>query len=256
MMTWSNTANSGSGQAVSAGNLVVAGSIGSWSLWCATAMDLTLGNGGSPSVVNEANRTLTTCYMRGLKENIRIQTSSGLPWFHRRVCFKYKGGPQPFDLKQTADTPSVLYQSYQDTSNGIERLLFNQFVNAQPNTISAQQAVIFRGSQGKDWDDPVLAPIDTTRVDLCYDKTRTYKSGNTAGTLKELKLWHPMNKNLTYDDDEDGDIELSGGSYFSTQDKRGMGNYYILDIISPGAGASASDLLIMKCNSQLFWHEK
>jgi hypothetical protein len=194
--------------------------------------------------------------MRGLKENIRIQTSSGIPWFHRRICFTFRNSPQPFDIKAPGDTPSVTYTSYLDTTNGIERLLFNQYVNSQPATIAAQQGVIFRGTQGKDWDDPIIAPVDATRVDLKYDKTRVYRSGNQAGTLREIKLWHPMNKTLVYDDDESGDIEDSGGSYVSVSDKRGMGNYYILDIIQAGAGSGAGDLLQMKCNSQLFWHER
>lgn len=136
----------------------------------------------------------------------------------------------------------------------MERLWFNSNVNNTPATVLAQQNLLFKGAYNTDWNDIILAPVDTTRVDLKYDKTWTICSGNTSGAIKERKLWHPMNKNLVYNDDENGEGEDT--SYFSVGDKRGMGDYYVLDVFQAGTGASASDLLNVFSNSTLYWHEK
>lgn len=217
-------------------------------------MDLSAYSGGANLLVNQAERTAQVCYMRGLSENIRIQTSSGIPWFHRRICFTSRGG-SAFNSVNSSDTAPVQASGNSvDTSNGMERLWFNSNVNNTPATVLAQQNLLFKGSYNVDWNDNILAPIDTTRVDLKFDKTWCVRSGNASGTIKERKLWHPMNKNLVYNDDENGEGEAT--SYFSVGDKRGMGDYYVLDIFQAGAGGTSSDLLNVFSNSTLYWHEK
>lgn len=115
-------------------------------------------------------------------------------------------------------------------------------------------AILFKGSQGVDWLDPILAPVDTSRVDLKYDKTQRLCSGNQSGMFKEVKLWHPMNKNLTYQDDESGEVMTT--SVFSVDDKRGMGDYMVLDLFSSLLGTSTSDILSVTYQASLYWHEK
>jgi len=136
----------------------------------------------------------------------------------------------------------------------MQRLGFNQNVANMPNTINNHDAIIFRGAKGLDWTDPIVAPVDNARVSLKFDKTWTLRSGNQSGTVKEMTLWHPMNKNLMYGDDESGDQEAT--SYVSVASKIGMGDYYIMDIISQGAGGTSSDLLQMVPNTTLYWHER
>lgn len=217
-------------------------------------MDLAAVSGGSNLLVNPAERTAQTCYMRGLSENIRIQTSSGVPWFHRRICFSSRGA-SAFNTINSADTAPVQPSGNSvDTSSGMERLWFNSSINNTPATVMAQENTLFKGIYNSDWNDPILAPIDTARVDLKFDKVWCIRSGNSSGTIKERKLWHPMNKNLVYNDDENGEGEDT--SYFSVGDKRGMGDYYVLDIFQAGAGAGAGDLLNVFSNSTLYWHEK
>lgn len=63
-----------------------------------------------------------------------------------------------------------------------------------------------------------------------------------------------MNKNLVYNDDEAGTSESTG--YYSVDSKAGMGDYYVLDLMSGGQGATASDLLRLDLSSSLYWHEK
>lgn len=255
MLAVSNTAINGQSQTVAVSPAYVIGTGGGRFLYCPTARDLTNGAGNLGSIAQQAVRTSTACYMRGLAENLRIQTSSGIPWFHRRICFTNKG-PAPFVIRATADpgpTPNPSVPFY-DGPQGMQRLWLNMSLNNMPNTINEREGVIFKGSQGLDWNDPIVAPLDTSRITVKYDKTWTIKSGNERGTVFERKLWHPMNKTLVYDDDEAGDTEST--SFLSTDSKAGMGDYYVYDIIQPGTGAVASDVILIQSNSTLYWHEK
>ena len=79
---------------------------------------------------------------------------------------------------------------------------------------AAIYSILFKGAGGGiDWttSHPGLlnAKVDTTRVNLKYDKVRRITSGNDAGVIKRFKMWHPMRKNLRYDEDEEGDYTES-----------------------------------------------
>lgn len=252
MLTWSNTTQAGLSQTPAAGLFFVNGRDGATAVFCATAQDLSA-NGNSNIVTQVAARTATMCYMRGLRENIRIQTSSAVPWFHRRICFTLRG-PNPFNVPSSADTPVNTVSPFVETSAGMERLFFNLNVNNSQNTRNNMEGLLFKGAAGLDWNDVIVAPIDTTRVSLKFDRTWTYRSGNQSGTVKEMKLWHPMNHNLAYDDDESGASEAQ--SYFSVDSKIGMGDYYVVDYITSGLGGTVNDLLSINANSTLYWHEK
>jgi len=249
MLTWTNTTTTGAQQLPALGVAYVAGNTTGRFLWQATAMDLNDLNGNPNLKVNQAQRTSTTCYMKGLSEHIRVQTSSGVPWFHRRICFTYRG-LSPFRGSVAGEASPVAIE----TSNGWQRLFNNIGVDSSPQTIAAREEVLFRGQIQRDWNDPIVAPTDPTRVDVKFDKTWTLKSGNASGTVYERKLYHPMNKNLVYDDDELGNSELT--ATFSVSSKQGMGDYYVYDILSPGLGATATDLAAIYSNSTLYWHEK
>lgn len=259
MLTASNTSGTGNPLPNTGTRVVVAGGPnytgsqynGGIFLWNATARDLTINAGPIGAVGQEAVRTATTCYMRGLSEHLRFQTNSPAPWFWRRICFTLQA-----NLAGTApgDTPTNTYADYLENSNGITRLWLNQVINNQGNTTSALTTILFKGARGRDWTDLVTAPVDNRRVNLKYDKTRIFRSGNNSGIVREHKLWHKMNKNLVYDDDEIADVETT--SAYSVADKRGMGNYYVLDIIQPGESSSTSDYLLIDTTSTLYWHEK
>lgn len=251
MLTVSNTSNTGTQQSPAVNSAYVAGNNAGYFLWCATARDLVPGTAGQLAAIsNESNRTATTCFMRGLSEHVRIQTSSGLPWFHRRICFTYRGD-DPFT---TTFNDTGVNQTMNESSNGITRLFFNNNINNTPNYQSNIHALLFRGEQGNDWNDLLTAVVDTRRVTLKFDKTWTMQSGNAQGLVRERKLWHPMNKNLVYDDDESAVSERTNN--YSVQGKAGMGDYFVYDFIIPGAGGTASDLLQINSTSTLYWHEK
>jgi len=247
MLSWSNTTQTAASRTLAQGPAYI-NNIGGFFVYCPTAQTLD----AQSTVANDASRTASTCYMKGLSEHIRIQTSSGIPWFHRRICFTLKG-ITPFNTV-VSDTPTQTYAPYLDTSNGIERPWLNTNLNNMNQTLAAMWAQLFKGQNGRDWDDLISAPVDTARLTLKFDKTWTMQSGNANGLVRERKLWHPMGHNLVYDDDESGDIK--SGSYYSTEGKAGMGDYYVVDIIQPGTGATSTDYLQIGANSTMYWHEK
>nr|UBJ26252.1 capsid protein [Giant panda feces-associated gemycircularvirus] len=261
MLSWTNTTGSGALGAVIQSPLVVAGSTSgatlAWVEFVPTAMDLTDTGSNLNSTSAQAVRTSTNCFMRGFAENIRIETSSPNPWFHRRFCFTSKA----LDIinLSTKDTPgtdrSIVASGSIETSNGWQRLAANMALDTQmSDTYLRHRNLIFKGSQGVDWDDFITAPLDTSRIDVKYDKTWIYRSGNQQGILKETKIWHPMNKSLVYDDDENGAGENT--SAYSVSDKRGMGDYHIVDLFSQGSSGGTSDLIKVRYTSTLYWHER
>lgn len=254
MLSWSNSSATGAAAPLSIGSLTIDATTNATILWCPTAQDLVTNTGGNIGTISQqSTRTASTCFMKGLKENIRVTTSSGLPWFHRRICFTFKG-LNPFQLYAAGDTPTVNQAPYIDTSNGIQRLLLNMNKNAAPNTRNQWESWIFRGSNGIDWNDQLIAPIDTSRISVKSDKTYRYSSGNNSGVFKEIRPYYVMDHNLVYDDDEVGGTEST--SYVSVESRAGMGDYYILDYINSGIGGTTSDLLNLNINSTLYWHEK
>lgn len=249
MLTWTNTTSAGATQTVGQGNAYVNATQAGYFLWSPTAMDLN----PTASVRNPALRTSSTIYAKGLSEHIRMQSNSGIPWFHRRICFTHRG-ISPFNTVATADTPLNPPNPYIDTSNGIERLFLNSTINTTPVTLTAQQGIIFKGALNVDWSDFIIAPLDTSLIDVKFDKTWTMHSGNSNGFVRERKLWHPMGHNLVYNEDESGETETS--SFFSTASKAGMGDYYVLDLFNAGAAGTSSDVLLIAANSTMYWHEK
>lgn len=262
MLSWSNSdAITGAQAPLTQSPLTIAGGSGSsatlaWVHFTPTAMDLNTDVNAPNFVQYEGMRTSTTCFMRGLNEKIRIETSTGNPWFHRRIAFCSKN--PVFYVQQSADASgterAAISRGALETSSGWIRLAANMLLDTLTATNAAQREVLFKGAQGIDWDDFITAPVDTNRVDLKYDKTFIYKSGNERGIVRETKLWHPMNKNLRYDDDERGQVEDT--QPVSVLDKRGMGNMHIIDLFSQGSSGSTSDRLRIRYTSSLYWHEK
>jgi len=218
-------------------------------VWCATARDnsTAVGVGNAGNKFYQATRTATTCFMRGLSETVEIQVSDGLPWQWRRICFTYKGVNDLLPGLTTAPA----FRLALETSNGWVRT-----VNALPNNAyrDALEGVMFRGVKGVDFNEPLTAPLDPTRITVKYDRTRTISSGNDDGCIRKYKFWHGMNKNLVYADDESGGCESTG--YYSVQSKAGMGDFIVVDYFLPRAGSTSTNQLIFNPTASLYWHEK
>lgn len=211
-------------------------------LWCPTFRDLSNASGGANIVINRSERTATTCYMRGLAENVRVQTTDGLPWTWRRICFTIKGS---FLNDATNSTRQLTIET---APGGYRRLL------TPWQTDAVTPSLVFQGTANLDWNDALTAPTDSTRISVKYDQTRILSAGNEQGMNRVFKLWHPMNKNLVYNDEEAGDAENAGG--LSTLGKQGMGDYYVYDIIVPRLNGTTASQMSFQPESTLYWHEK
>jgi hypothetical protein len=220
-------------------------------MWQATGREALDQNDSPGSLHNPTVRTSSKPYYVGLKENLRISTSSGIPWQWRRICFTYKG----FDFlgdNQDLNPSNSMY--YRETSNGYQRF-WNWPTNVQRAAI---YAILFKGAEAADWEVSrggiITAPLDRTRINVKYDKTRMIKSGNADGTMRSYKLWHPMRQTLVYDEDEEGDAQNT--TAMSTTGKPGMGDYYVVDIFVPLLGATTLDAVKIDSTSTLYWHER
>lgn len=244
MLTWGNitVANPVGGTAFSPAAPVLVGNQQYVIPWCATTRDLNNSVGGANIVINRAERTATTCYMRGLAERVRIQTTDGMPWQWRRVCFTLKG-PSIRNLSDSTHTIST------ETNPGGWRRNVSNWSN-----IGGLTEFMFRGTVDVDWNDYYSAPLDTTRISVMYDRIRTIAAGNEQGCARTYKMWHPMNHNLVYDDDENGDGEVTGS--VSTPGKPGMGDYYVVDFFLARSGSTSTNRLIFNPEASLYWHEK
>jgi hypothetical protein len=254
MLAWSNTVpGTGAVQGATVSAYATNGTRTGFTIYAATARDLNDASQNVNNLVDEADRTASTCYMRGMSENLRYTSSTGKSWLHRRICVTARG---PTQLHQILDDTSPVNTIFNraETSNGWVRAWLDINLNNSPNTFASIRSLLFKGTDAKDWTDLITAQLDTRRVDVKFDRTFTIRSGNESGILKERKLWHPMNKNLVYDDDEEGGSENT--KVFSVADKRGMGDYFIIDIFQPAFGATAGDILRVDSQSSLYWHEK
>lgn len=212
--------------------------------WIAICRPVTDYTGGFGRPIEQAVRTRSEVYMRGLREQIQIQTNTGMPWMWRRVCFTMKG----IDLRRN------VVSNFQWTNVGANGM--NRLVNNASTTAPGAEIVnlIFDGNTGTDWQSVYAAKTDKERITVKYDKTRTFNAGTESGTVRNFVLWHQMNSNLRFDDDESGDGMSTNA--FSTTSKRGMGDYYVVDIIASGTGGTAEDLLSFQPQATLYWHEK
>lgn len=211
-------------------------------IWSPTARDLNR-NGGTGSVIDVASRSASNCYMRGLKESIEIQVTTGMPWQWRRIIFSAKGIQ---DL--IPNTPS--FQPYHETSYGMMRTL-----NQPPAATKANiETLIFKGASNVDWNDVIVAPTDNRRVTIMYDKVVSVASGNDDGVMRRYNRWHGFNKSLLYDDDENADGMATNN--WSVTGKQGMGDVYIVDYFRSRVGANADDILYFGPNATLYWHER
>lgn len=217
-------------------------------VWCATSRDNMANNTGTKgNKFDQASRTATNCYMVGLKESIEIQVADGLPWQWRRICFAFKGGQT---LNGNLPAASSSYAPSLETSSGYTRVV-NGITQTQQNNLFA---LLFQGALNSDWADPLTAKVDVERVSLKYDKVCTIASGNEEGVIRKYSRWHPMRKTLLYDDDETGGT--TGAVGYSVQSKRGMGDFWVIDIIKPRVGSVSANQLLFNCESSLYWHER
>lgn len=251
MVAWRGEASENSTWELGASDLQASSGTHNY-LWLATARVMLTNPADLANVGDEATRTSTNCFMRGLKERIGITTSSGHSWIWRRICFTFKGEY----LLDIQGAPADAAKYFELTTSGMVRgvPLFNTGDSFQNTMLGVLQGIVFKGARNEDWSSEVNATVSRTNVTVKYDVTRVIKSGNDSSTTKLFKIWHPMNANLTYNDDELGGRNLT--SYFSTGGLQGMGDYYVYDIFEPAPGGTSTDVLRFDPHATLYWHER
>lgn len=186
--------------------------------------------------------------MRGLKEKVLCITNDGTEWLWRRICFTWRGS-EIYGASTAGYTVATRL-----ASAGFARTVND--VNITTNAIGTRLAqILFKGEGGVDWNNYFTAPLDTSYITVKYDKTQSIRSGNQNGRTTTRSFWHPMNKNLVYNDDENGPLTNTQGP--STRAKQGMGDYYIIDIIATlSPQDSATSTLQWIPEATLYWAEK
>jgi len=209
--------------------------------YIATAMDRNVGT-TTPGI--PGYREDTTIFARGYRERLSLIASTPAQWSLRRICFKLKGTAI---VNSTTSTSPLWLET---SPFGFVRSATNAIGTALGGAILTE---IFKGEINIDWNNYFTAPIDTNRVSIAYDKQFHFRSSNDTPHAHHFKLWHPMNKNLMYRDDENGDGTTT--SVLSTSGNAGMGDYYIVDFWSCSS-PTTDNTLAVNYEGTFFWHEK
>ncbi|AMH87659.1 capsid protein [Pacific flying fox faeces associated gemycircularvirus-1] len=198
----------------------------------------------------EASRERQQIYAVGYKETCQVDILGGGVWKWRRVVFTYKG-----DWLYSGDvtwTEPWYDKSTDPAATDMTRLI------AQPTTdqLTRIKAILWDGGEGVDWQSEFTAKVDTQRVTPLYDRTITFNPRNESGYSRTFKIWHPIRKNIMYQDDEDG-ISRSSGFYTSTDGKPGVGDVYVYDIaylVVPATTGNAA--MTFNPEGTFYWHER
>lgn len=219
-------------------------------MFCPTFNPMDAGNnsGSISFAVSDSSRQAQTAYLRGYKETTTIRLTGGTPWRRRRIVFSAKGLPARL---LSADTTFVsAYYSLIQNTLGVVR----QTTPLGTTQVQAIQTFLFKGTANLDWFSPFNAKLDTQFFKIHSDRTLSFNPGNSTGQTKLVKQWIPMNHNMVYDDDENGDSSIPT-SGFANQGRSGMGDVYIVDFYQSTL-TTASDGLVVNNEGTLYWHEK
>jgi len=207
-----------------------------------TAQDRVIASGPTPDI--PGYRTRQNVFMRGYKERVNIVSSTPAQWSLRRICFRLKGNI-------ITNTTTALNPLWHEVSpQGFTRSATQAFGTPLGDAIQDQ---IFKGAPFIDWNNPFNANLDTDRVSVAYDKIFHFTSGNQSPYTKNIKFWHPMNKNFTYRDDEQGEGLVT--SVLHTSGLKGMGDYYIVDLWTCTTSTTDNELSV-SYEGTLYWHER
>lgn len=223
------------------------GAPGSTILWSPTSrfLDTAASNTKNPS----AARTYFDCYAKGVRELVHLVQSGNSVWEWRRIVFEVKN---PRIVDQAIVSSGVNYIFNADLAGGYRRL-----VNGMDAVTQALvQDGLFEGQINIDWVYPFTAKVDTRRVTLHSDQRRVLRSQNDNGNDHRFKFYYPLNKKLSYNDDELGSWSTNQAGQ-ATLGRPGMGDLYIYDffVLTVNATVGTNDL-IFNPECTYYWHER
>lgn len=121
---------------------------------------------------------------------------------------------------------------------------------------------LFRGTSGIDYTNSALhnARVDRIKNRVVYDKTINVTPNYDASTdefgkIIERTQWHPCNKTIIYEDQEEGSSKI--GSGWSSIVRKSAGNMMIVDIMTTGDGGTGTDQCgTVGMHGTYYWHER
>lgn len=195
--------------------------------------------GWSPSVMPGSGgfgkqvRNRSQVYFKGFAERLEISGNTDFPLLHRRIVFA-----MPYDINQfmLADPTSTT----------------NVYRNMTKVANLGDLAFLFKGTFNRDWFDQLRAPLDNQNITVIQDRIQTINPTGSSGYERYKKLWYPVGKNITFDDQENGDQTV----WLATPNPRSL-RYYVLDFFR-GIGVSGTTGQVVKygSNATVYWHEK
>lgn len=199
-------------------------------------------------------RTATTCYAKGYAESILMVPTDNSVWWWRRIVFSLKGPITQalFNngyIQAQASPNDLTTRKLRDLTGN--SAVGNDFVLA----LDQLYLLLFNGVFTTDWSSPINAPVDRKRVTIHSDVTKNLHSQNDASMPLRLKRYYPFNRNIVYDDDENGNTVTPRN--MSTQGKPGMGDIYICDLFAcPAPEDATNSTLQFLATGTMYWHEK
>lgn len=199
--------------------------------------------------LNRETRLKQRCFFKGVAEDMNFLTNSDASWTHRRIVFLDRG-----ETVRDAMPPNTAVVAI--GSVGYVRPLWavlNVAGATEPGATAWADIsdVLFDGQRNVDWSTYLTAKTDPQRVKTLYDRTTTIRSGNDRGLWKVKRFWHPVNRTIIYDDDEEA------GNIVSRPWSSGMGScgdVIVVDMFGCPDGTTDDELSI-GTQARVYWHE-
>jgi len=219
-------------------------------VWNASGRSLGRFNQDSGMYPTEADRHKSRVYFRGVRERLSMETNSNAAWIHRRVVFLDQS--EIIRAHMPPDTAQTLLGGA-----GYTRPLWavlNTAGATEPGATAWSEISdeIYDGQLGMDWASFLTARFDSQKIKVLYDRMRRISSGNDRGTWVTPKYWHPINRTLVYDDDQDGNSINTAP--WSNGSRQSCGDVIVLDLFSCADGETADEIRIGS-EATVYWHE-
>jgi len=201
-----------------------------------------------------ASRSATRPFYIGLSETYSLYPNDNSMWFWRRIVFSTKR-----NYGQEI-SPTAASQIGVEASDGATTQRPMRDISGDASVINYGQMYtniaedVFEGIYTTDWQNPIQAHLDRTKVSVISDKRRTITSHNDVARPAVIKAYVPINKTVVYGDEENGNNMST--SPVSVTSKSGMGNIYVLDFFHCPAPVGDTTRLNITSQSTMYWHEK
>lgn len=227
-------------------------------LWCPTAR-YKAGYGGD----SKAARSASTVFWKGVSEKVHIESDTSDPWLWRRIIFEWHGGFDvdsiPFEKYYAAEADVAAIPSVPGSGANLQNVTSMAGVtrtNRPMESLTSEEltfiwGVVFKGQRYMDWLDPTTAPVNNSDLKVHSDRTRTMRSGNDASIFKNYSMYVPLNKTMSYDDQESGSLERASAL---SDRKSPLKDVFILDLFAQSALAPGK--ISFRSTATAYWHEK